>query len=79
MVKNKFGYKSGSNPNSLENHKPGSQPKYGERKRPLQLTVTPTAISGAQQVALELGCSTLSELVERIGRGAFVLSPSPKT
>jgi hypothetical protein len=79
MNKKKIGDKRGSNPNSLENLKPGSQPKYGERKRPLQLTVTPTAISGAQQVALELGCSTLSELVERIGRGAFVLSPSPKT
>lgn len=45
---------------------------WEERKRPLNLTVTPTALEGLERIALSRDLSK-SELVERIGRGLIPL------
>ena len=62
-------------PNSLANlSKTGTKPKYGERKKYCQLGLTPTARKRLEQMAQEWECRSMSELVEQIARGKFVLS-----
>lgn len=46
----------------------GRTPKYGERKKPRGITVTDSGWDGLQHLAQEEGVS-VSELIERIGRG----------
>ncbi|GAC1467361.1 MAG: hypothetical protein NVS2B14_19290 [Chamaesiphon sp.] len=69
MASSQDGDKRGTSPNSRRNLKPGSTPLYGERKRQIQLTLTPTAIEGAKNMAEQLGCASLSDFFEKIGRG----------
>ena len=54
--------------------KTGTKPKYGEKKKYCQLGLTPTARERLRQLALEWKCGSMSELVEQIARGKFVLS-----
>jgi hypothetical protein len=46
---------------------------YGEVKKPLTVSVTPTAVAGLNEQAKEFGISR-SELIERIGRRLLVIS-----
>ena len=63
------------NPNSLANlSKTGTKPKYGERKAYCHLGITPTAKERLKEMAHEWECGSMSEFVEQIARGKFVLS-----
>ena len=57
----------GSNPNSRANLL--TEPRYGEKKKTLTLSVTPTGKEEAIRIATDLGCRSLSDLIEQIGRG----------
>lgn len=48
----------------------GQPEMWGELKKPVTMTLTPTSISGLDALAYSLGLSR-SELVERIGRGVI--------
>ena len=61
----------GNNPNSRANLL--TEPRYGEKKKTLTLTVTPTGKTEAARIASELGCRSLSDLIEQIGRGKIRL------
>lgn len=43
---------------------------WGELKKPVTMTLTPTSVSGLDTIAHGLGISR-SELVERVGRGVI--------
>lgn len=57
----------GNNPNSRANLL--TEPRYEEKKKTLTLTVTPTGKTEATRIAFEMGCRSLSDLIEQIGRG----------
>lgn len=63
----------GQHPRSRENLSPRT-PKYGERKRPHQVGLTDTAWAGLQALAAANGVP-VADLLERLGRGQFVLVP----
>ena len=48
---------------------------WGELKKPVTMTLTPTSISGLDVIAHGLGLSRF-ELVERIGRGVIPIQPN---
>jgi len=63
------------NPKSLNNLKSdGRPPAFSEPKKKRELTVTQTGWAGAKAIAKQLGCSGVSELLEKIGRGEIVCS-----
>lgn len=69
---------NGRNPNSLANL--GPRPlKYGEPKKKHALTLTGTGWTGLQALASALGFSSVTELLERLGRGEYTLSQTPPT
>ena len=63
----------GTHPNSLKNlihvGRPSSEDTYGEPKTRRSLTLTETGAKGAKKIAKDAGYSSLSELIEYIGRG----------
>ena len=67
------GVGKGNNPNSKANLL--TEPRYGEKKKSLTLTVTPTGKIEATKIAHELGCRSLSDLIEQIGRGKMRVEP----
>ena len=64
----------GTNPNSLAALHPGSEPKYGERKTTLTASITPTCKSNLKTLAQHWECDGVSDLIEKIGRGAIALT-----
>lgn len=63
-------------PNSLANLTREGRPlTYEEPKKPRSVSVTPTGWVGVQTTARSLGLS-ISELLERLGRGDLVISPA---
>jgi uncharacterized Rossmann fold enzyme len=50
---------------------------HDELKKSLNLTVTPTGARTIEEIAQELGLSSKSELVDRIGRRVLIVSPNP--
>lgn len=62
-------------PRSLKNlTKDGRPPLHDEKKTAHNVTVTPTAWKGVKEQADSLGCSSISELFEQIGRGNIRLT-----
>lgn len=73
VPRKKSEYRPGENPKSLENLST-REPIYGEKKKRRELTVTDEGWEGAKQVAKELGCSSLSDLIEQIGRRSITFN-----
>ena len=67
--------KKAVNPISLKNlNRKGTKPRYDEPKKPRRLTVTDSGWQQAKAIAKrDLGLS-VSELVERIGRGELIVA-----
>jgi hypothetical protein len=62
------------NPKSLENlEKRGRTPDWDEEKKRRYLSVTDPGFDGSLRVARSLGCVSVSDLIEKIGRGAIAL------
>lgn len=63
--------KRGTNPKSLENLKksPGRTAKYGQKKT-REVSVSQEGWEGSLEVAKKAGCSGISELLEKLGRGS---------
>lgn len=59
-------YTRGKNPNSYRGGRPKS---YSEEKKRRMISVTESGWEGATQVIEEVGCSSISEFLERLGRG----------
>ncbi|NBU23931.1 MAG: hypothetical protein EBS38_08550 [Actinobacteria bacterium] len=60
----------GSHPNSRKNLTLGGRtPDWGSSKRRRYLTVTDDGFEGALRLARSLGCSSVSDLLEELGRG----------
>ena len=74
----KTNYARGENPNSLANLKPGygTKPRgfNSEEKKRRNLSVTETGWKGTQLTAREYGCKSVSEFLEKLGRGEIDLS-----
>jgi hypothetical protein len=69
------------NPKSLENLQHEGRPLlHGEPKRTREVSVTQTGWDGAKQLAQSVGANSVSELIERLGRGGYSLTeiqPTP--
>ena len=63
-------YSVGQHPNSISNltYHGGRPATYGEVKKRRELTVTQEGWDGMQEVVKEAGCSSVSELIEKLGR-----------
>ena len=72
----------GQHPNSLKNLenpiRTGRTKKYGDRKE-RKVLVSQQGWEGSLSAAKEAGCSGISELLERLGRGEIVLEPAVVT
>lgn len=57
--------------NSLANltHRDGRPPIFGKRKKQHSVTVTEEGWNGVVEVIEAAGCSSVSEFLERLGRG----------
>ena len=53
--------------------------KYGEPKKKHALTLTGTGWTGLQALASASGFSSVTELLERLGRGEYTVSQTPPT
>ena len=67
-------YKVGENPNSLaaldkHRYSDGRPRIYGTPKKQRYLSVTEEGWEGVQQLAREAGCNSVSDLLEKLGRG----------
>jgi len=71
-------YAPGKNPNSLDNlihsGRPSGEEIYGETKKKRTLTVTESGWQGVVRAARAAGCTSVSEYMEKIGRGHVGLS-----
>lgn len=68
-------YKPGEHPNSQANLNREGRPKtYGTEKKQRYLSVTEEGWEGAQAAARASGFSSLSDLIEKLGRGDVTLS-----
>lgn len=69
----------GKNPNSLKNliheGRPSSEQVYGEPKKQRTLTVTDSGWEGAAAAIKAAGYSSISDYLEKIGRGQEIISP----
>ena len=69
--------KQGKNPNSLKNliheGRPSSEQVYGEPKKQRTLTVTDSGWQGAIAAIKAAGYSSISDYLEKIGRGKEIL------
>lgn len=63
-------YKRGQHPNSKGNltYHSGRPQSYDEPKKQRYLSITETGWQGMQQLAENLGCNSVSELLEKMGR-----------
>ncbi len=64
-------YSPGQHPNSQANltYHGGRPPAYGENKRKRYLSVTDEGWDGVQAAVRAAGCSSVSEFLEKLGRG----------
>jgi len=71
MARNKkTTYKPGEHPNSLANLTHEGRPKaYGTEKKQRYLSVTEEGWSGVRDVAKMVNCTSVSDLIEKLGRG----------
>lgn len=68
VVRKKSEYSQGENPRSLDNLSP-RDPVYGAKKKRHEITVTDEGWEGAKEAIKQAGFSSLSDLVEKLGRG----------
>lgn len=61
-------------PNSLANLKDGRPPLFDEKKKVRAVSVTQTGWDGILQAAEAVGCDSISEFLERLGRGEVEVS-----
>ena len=64
-------YGRGENPNSLANlttGRGGRKSAFGAQKKQRYLTITDEGWEGAKKIAIAAGCSSVSELLEKLGR-----------
>lgn len=77
-AKTKSDYSRGKNPNSLDNlnrdGRPSGEEIYGEPKKKRTLTVTESGWQGTLKVVRAAGYSSVSEYLERLGRGEITSS-----
>ena len=66
--------KRGQHPNSLANLNGGRPTIYEEEKKRRTLTVTESGWEGVTELVEDLGCSSVSDLLERLGRGQIKVS-----
>jgi hypothetical protein len=66
----------GKHPNTLANltYHEGRPLAFGEAKKRRNLSVTEEAWIGLQPIVEELGCNSVSDLLEKLGRGVVKLS-----
>lgn len=64
----------GNNPNSRQNLSPRT-PLYGETKKVHEVTVTEEAWVALKEVVKTSGCRSVSDLLEKLGRGELVVQP----
>lgn len=62
----------GNNPNSRQNLSPRT-PLYGETKKVHEVTVTEEAWVALKGVVKSSGCRSVSDLLEKLGRGELIL------
>lgn len=64
-------YKRGKHPHSKANLvlSEGRPPLYSEEKKRRTLTVTEKGWDGAKLLVDELGCTSISDFIEKLGRG----------
>lgn len=77
-TKKKPEYPAGKNPKSLANlnreGRPSGEEVYGEPKKKRTLTVTQGGWEGVVRAAKAAGCNSVSEYLERLGRGEIISS-----
>lgn len=62
-------------PNSMANLSKGrGKPKYGEPKKDRYLSVTETGWTGLSDVLNRSNCDSVSDLLEKLGRGELLVS-----
>lgn len=64
----------GNNPNSRQNLSPRT-PMYGETKKVHEVTVTEEAWAALKPVVKAAGCRSVSDLLEKLGRGELQVQP----
>ncbi len=70
--KKKTTYKPGEHPNSLANLIHEGRPKaYGTEKKQRYLSITEEGWNGVKNVAKMADCNSVSDLLEKLGRGDF--------
>jgi hypothetical protein len=71
-------YPQGKNPHSLQNltYKGGRPTEFNESKEPHTVTITPSGWQGLKELVEQQGCSSISDFLDRLGRGEFSLSDS---
>ncbi len=74
MAKRK--YAPGQHPKSRANltYHEGRPAAFGSRKKTRSITVTEEGWEGAQTIVRDLGCSSVSEFMEKLGRGQIKVS-----
>ena len=74
-------YKPGEHPNSQANlNYHGGRPQvYGHEKKQRYLSITEEGWVGVQLAARQAGCTSVSDLLEKIGRGQVSLNTDQPT
>jgi hypothetical protein len=70
-------YAPGEHPNSQANltYHGGRPQAYGTEKKKRYLTVTDEGWEGVQVIAQNWGCASVSDLLEKLGRGKLKIQP----
>lgn len=78
MASDSTKYKQGEHPNSLKNltYHQGRKAKYGQNKSKRGVTLTDEGWEGIQNLAIEHGCSSASDFLEKVGRGLVEIKVS---
>ena len=66
--------KRGQHPNSKSNLVRGGKTYFGEKKRQVCVSITPTARRNLEALAKSYGCRSLSDWLDKVGLGKL---PSP--
>ena len=71
-------YAPGQHPNSQANLQlRGRTPEYGVHKKQRYLSVTEEGWRGIKVIAQQAGCSSISDLIEKLGRGELTIASLP--
>jgi hypothetical protein len=71
-------YMQGQHPNSLANltHHKGRKSNYGTRKSKRGVSLTDEGWDGIKSLATEYGCNSVSDFLEKVGRGLVEIKAS---